>query len=183
LLLSPPFKTGARRLAHTAADLKEPTMPRTHVLAAAFAAVLIATATPIAARPLATAGEVATATHRPSPHALHCGTAGATAFARIELFFGLSRPGGVVSEEEFKAFVDGAVTPRFPDGLTLLSGTGQFRESGGTVIVEGTKLLILLVPLRQRDTEARIEQIRSEYKRQFQQQSVLRVDAVACVSF
>jgi Protein of unknown function (DUF3574) len=111
------------------------------------------------------------------------GAAEAEVFARTELFFGLSRPGGVVTEGEFKAFVDAYVTPRFPDGLTLLSGVGQFRDAGGTIVVEGSKLLILLYPRRDREADRKIEQIRRDYKRAFQQQSVLRADDLSCVSF
>jgi Protein of unknown function (DUF3574) len=45
-----------------------------------------------------------------------------------------------VSPEEFKGFLDIAVTPCFPDGLTLLTGKGQFRESDGQIalsLIEG----------------------------------------------
>jgi Protein of unknown function (DUF3574) len=115
---------------------------------------------------------------------LRCrGLAEAEVFARTELFFGLSRPGGVVTEAEFQAFVDAYVTPRFPDGLTVLTGAGQFRDSSGTIVVEGSKLLVLLVPRRDREADRKIEQIRSDYKRAFQQQSVLRSDDLSCVSF
>jgi Protein of unknown function (DUF3574) len=109
--------------------------------------------------------------------------AGTDAFARTELFFGLSRPGGVITEADFKAFVDARVTPRFPDGLTLLSGSGQFRDSSGAILVEGAKVLILLVPRRDAQANDKIEAIRSDYRQQFQQQSVLRADAGSCVSF
>jgi Protein of unknown function (DUF3574) len=108
---------------------------------------------------------------------------GAQAFARTELFFGLSRPGGVITEADFKAFVDASVTPRFPDGLTLLSGIGQFRDASGTTIVEGSKLLILLYPRSDAQAGAKVEAIRSDYRHQFQQESVLRTDAPSCVSF
>lgn len=104
-------------------------------------------------------------------------------FARTELFFGLSRPGGVITDEDFKAFVDARVTPRFPDGLTLLAGSGQFRSANGTIVVEGSKLLILLVPRRDAQAHEKIEAIRRDYRHQFQQESVLRTDAVSCVSF
>ena len=103
-------------------------------------------------------------------------------FARTELFFGLSKPGGVVTEEEFQAFVDTKITPLFPDGLTLLSGKGQFRDSTGFIIQEGTKLLILLYPFS-KALSTDVEQIRTDYKDAFQQQSVLRVDEQSCVSF
>jgi hypothetical protein len=116
-------------------------------------------------------------------HHRHCAD-GAEAFARIELFFGLSRPsGGVITEEEFKAFVDGRVTPRFPDGLTVLAGSGRFRNASGTIVAEGAKLLILLVPIRDARAHEKIEAIRYDYRWQFQQESILRADAASCVSF
>jgi hypothetical protein len=115
-------------------------------------------------------------------HHGHCAD-GAEAFSRIELFFGLSRPGGVITEEEFKTFIDARVTPRFPDGLTLLTGSGQFRSASGTIVAEGAKLLILLVPIRDPRANEKVEAIRSDYRWQFQQESVLRADATSCVSF
>lgn len=103
-------------------------------------------------------------------------------FARTELFFGLSKPGGVVTEIEFQTFIDNEVTPRFPEGLTLLSGIGQFQDQSRAIIREGSKLLILLYPFS-RERSTAIEAIRSAYKKDFQQQSVLRVDEQSCVSF
>ncbi|MBD2021505.1 DUF3574 domain-containing protein [Leptolyngbya sp. FACHB-36] len=104
-------------------------------------------------------------------------------FARTELFFGLSKSdGSTISEEDFQDFVDREVTGRFPDGLTLLSGSGQFRDSNGTVVKEGSKLLILLYPFSKESSRA-IQDIRAAYVTAFQQQSVLRVDEQSCVSF
>lgn len=99
-------------------------------------------------------------------------------FIRTELFFGTDRPDGPdVSDEEFQWFLNDVITPEFPDGLTLLTGTGQFRSSSGEIIREGSKLLILLYPLETRkDSSKKIEWIRETYKQYFQQQSVLRVD-------
>jgi hypothetical protein len=104
-------------------------------------------------------------------------------FSRTELFFGLSKPdGSVVTEEEFQVFIDTKVTPLFPDGLTLLTGTGQFQNSSETVVKEGSKVLILLYPFHS-DSNRKIQQIRQAYMSTFQQQSVLRVDEQSCVSF
>lgn len=104
-------------------------------------------------------------------------------FARTELLFGLSRSGGPdVTEDEFKQFLDTKVTPRFPDGLTLLSGDGQFRDSSGTIVEEGSKMLILLYPFSRASSKL-VEEIRSDYKEYFQQESVLRIDDLSCVSF
>lgn len=100
------------------------------------------------------------------------------AFVRTELFFGSERPGlPEVSSEEFEDFLDIAVTPCFPDGLTLLTGKGQFRESDGQIVQETSFVLVLLYPLEARkESHVKIEAIRTLYKQHFLQQSVLRVD-------
>lgn len=104
-------------------------------------------------------------------------------WSRTELYFGLSRADGPnITEEEFQGFLDTVVTPRFPDGLTLLSGRGQFRGSSGVVIQEPSKVLILFYPWSNASHRA-IEKIRSLYKGTFHQEAVLRVDSASCVSF
>jgi hypothetical protein len=103
-------------------------------------------------------------------------------FSRTELLFGLNRPGHVVTEQEFQTFVDQHVTPSFPDGLTLLSGKGQFRSSSKQIEREDAKVLILLYPYTNNNNKA-VEQIRKDYKDEFQQESVLRVDGQSCTSF
>ena len=68
-------------------------------------------------------------------------------FARTELFFGTAKPDGSrVTEEEFRDFLDGVITPRFPNGLTALSGAGHFRGSSGMIQREGAVFVILLYP-------------------------------------
>jgi hypothetical protein len=75
------------------------------------------------------------------------------------------------------------ITPRFPDGLTVVTGLGQFRNASGTIIQERSKLVILLYPPHQAKASGRIERIQEEYKTLFQQESVLRADSRECVSF
>lgn len=100
------------------------------------------------------------------------------AFLRTELFFGSAKPDGTaVTEAEWRRFLDQEITPRFPDGLTVLTGIGQFRNSSGMIIQERSMVLILLYPLPTwRSSSEKIEQIREAYKRAFQQESVLRAD-------
>jgi hypothetical protein len=105
-------------------------------------------------------------------------------WARTELYFGTNRANSEpVSEAEFASFVDIHVTERFPDGLTLLTAYGQFRNSRGELIRERSLLLILLYPRDMQDANNRIQEIRDLYKTQFSQESVLRVDSFAMVSF
>ena len=101
----------------------------------------------------------------------------ALAFARTELFFGTAKPGGSVTEEEFRAFLDEFVTPLFPDGLTVVKADGQFRGADGVTIKEESYLLILLYPVEGHKTSSRnIDAIRRTYMTRHRQESVLRVD-------
>jgi uncharacterized protein DUF3574 len=102
----------------------------------------------------------------------------ASPFTRTELYFGRNRSDGTeVSRKEFDGFLSGFVTERFPDGLTVLEGRGQFLNSEGDVERERSVVLILLYPVNVRNEKhIKIEEIREEYKKRFLQQSVLRVD-------
>jgi hypothetical protein len=105
-------------------------------------------------------------------------------FIRTELFFGSRKPDGTeVTSKQWKRFLNQEITPRFPDGLTVLTGSGQFRDSSGEIIKEKATLLILLYPLEtQAESSEKIEQIREAYKLAFQQESVLRADDLSPLS-
>jgi hypothetical protein len=113
--------------------------------------------------------------------ALAC-RADASPYARLELLFGLGVQGGSVSEEDWRAFLEAEVTTRFPDGLTVLAGYGQWRGRSGEIAKESSRVL-LIWHRRGAEAEADIEAIRNAYKARFGQESVMRVDATSCVSF
>ena len=102
---------------------------------------------------------------------------------RTELLFGLSAPdGGNVSDGEWNTFLETEVSPRFPDGLTVLRGYGQWRGDSGSIAKEDSIVLLIWHdehPSRETDIEA----IRTAYKTRFEQESVMRVAATSCVSF
>lgn len=98
------------------------------------------------------------------------------------LYFGTARPGGVVSDDEWKEFVNQVATPRFPQGLTSWSASGQWRGASGVIEREASYVLHVVHP----DTEAGargVAEIMREYRARFQQEAVLRVRSNACVSF
>ena len=99
-------------------------------------------------------------------------------FARTELYFGSLRSDKPpVSEQDFLGFLSDTITPFFPNGLTLLTGLGQFLNSQGVIQQEQSWLLILLYPAgERRDNNGKIEEIRDAYKKAFEQESVLRSD-------
>ncbi|WP_169736881.1 DUF3574 domain-containing protein [Pseudonocardia spinosispora] len=109
------------------------------------------------------------------------------AYSRTELFFGTNRAvGEPISDQEFTAFVDAEVTPLFPDGLTVLPGSGQFRGADGRLVRERSQVLVLIYPVStDGESGSKIDRIRELYKQKFAQESVLRVDDQdpSCVSF
>jgi hypothetical protein len=115
------------------------------------------------------------------PHRLLATTQGQT-WLRTELYFGLDKKdGGQVTDAEFQAFLDTVVTPRFPQGLTVVTAHGQWRQ-GDALDGEPSRILILLHD-GGAESHREIEEIRSQYVRQFEQDAVMRVDSVAKVSF
>lgn len=130
-------------------------------------------------------GDATSAAVDPCPDELF--GAGSEAWVRGELYFGTSMDQGVgVIPDDFEAFLDAEVTPRFPDGLTLLTGLGQWKGPNDTEPgKEGSELLIILYPQESAaESSAKLEEIREAYKKQFNAQSVLRSDtAPVCTSF
>lgn len=112
---------------------------------------------------------------------------GAEPWVRTELFFGTSKPDGTaVSAAEWETFLDTEITPRFPDGLTVLSAAGQWQGENDEIVEERSKVVILLYPREAiAESNGEIEAIRAAYEREFQQESVLRADddRPVCASF
>ena len=102
---------------------------------------------------------------------------------RLELVFGMGRKGAAeISDAEWQAFLDAEITPRFPDGLTVLSGYGQWRSAGGDVAKETSRVL-LVWHKPGGEAERHAEAIRATWKARHAQESVLRADSTACVNF
>src|SRR5687767_924751 len=60
-----------------------------------------------------------------------------------QLFFGRNvGPDRAVSETDFRKFMDDEVTPRFPDGLTVMDGGLQWRGSENQLIREASKVVL-----------------------------------------
>ena len=116
-----------------------------------------------------------------------CAVVESEKYYRTELYFGRSIPGGgLVTDEQWEQFLAEIVTPRFPDGFTILKGVGQYREKSGKIISEPSQILVFLYASKSKnESRAKIEEIRKEYVKRFKQESVMRVDfpRPAVVSF
>jgi hypothetical protein len=108
----------------------------------------------------------------------------ADSMVSAELLFGRKIGDRVgVGEAAFAAFLAREITPRFPDGLTVVDAKGQWRNNDRGVIVREPSKLVLLTfrddPARRENLDA----IAEAYKRQFRQQSVLISLRASCVTF
>jgi hypothetical protein len=102
----------------------------------------------------------------------------------MELYFGRSiAGGGEVSDKDWARFLDEVASPAFPDGLTALDAEGRWLEStSGSSISERSKVLVLVVT-DMLGVEERVSRVIDQYKKRFDQESVLRLDREGCASF
>jgi hypothetical protein len=111
---------------------------------------------------------------------LACGAA-STPQVRTTLYFGTSRPQGFVSELEWQLFLRDEVTSRFPDGLTAWDAYGQWRGPSGSIDHDRAKVLLIV----HADTAAareRVQAVIAQYRKMFDQQSVLWETARVCAA-
>lgn len=102
----------------------------------------------------------------------------------VELMFGRNIGGRLgVSETQWRAFLAREVTPRFPDGLTVLDTLGQWRDAKSKALVrERSKIVRVILPADSAANE-KIEAVASAYKKRFRQDSVGVLTRPACVAF
>ena len=88
----------------------------------------------------------------------------------------------VVSHADWETFLADIITPRLPDGLSVIDVAGQGRTDDGSIERERTKMLLILAP-GGGDALDRMNEISAELKQGFSQNSTLRVVTEACVAF
>lgn len=97
------------------------------------------------------------------------------------LYFGAATPDGVVSADDWQAFLREVVTPRFPAGLTAFEASGQWQSADGRITREPSHVLNLLHAGSAR-SDGDVRAIAADYQRRFRQEAVLRVRQRACMS-
>jgi hypothetical protein len=101
-----------------------------------------------------------------------------------ELMFGRRTGDRIgVSNAAWARFVVREITPRFPDGLTIINASGQWRDpSRNRIVREPSKLVQIVLPGKDEDQQ-HLNEIAAAYKTRFHQQSVGIVVRAACVAF
>ena len=110
--------------------------------------------------------------------------AGQKAAFTAELLFGRNIKGRHgVTEAAWTRFLANEITPRFPDGLTVMDAAGQWRDHKRHALVRERSKMVLLTLRPGATDHAKIDAIVAAYKRRFNQQSVLVLVRPACISF
>jgi hypothetical protein len=98
------------------------------------------------------------------------------------LYFGMDKPNGRVAAAQWNSFLSDEVTSRFPDGLTVWDAKGQWKDAKGKIDKEPAKVLLLVHPDSPAEDQA-IQAVIERYKKEFDQESVLKIRVPANISF
>ena len=110
----------------------------------------------------------------------------AQGWVETRLYFGLGpadEPEKGLSEKDWRGFLDKEVTPRFPDGLSVVDVYGQWQGKGQASLERLRSKLLLIDYADTPVNRAQVEAIRAAWKKSTGDQSVLRVTQPAEVSF
>jgi hypothetical protein len=88
-----------------------------------------------------------------------------------------------VSESRWGRFVDSEIMARFPEGLTVYTTAGQWRDRASNKIMREPSKVVQIVLPGHDDDMTRLNEIAETYKARFKQQSVITIVRPACVSF
>ena len=99
----------------------------------------------------------------------------------FRLFFGLNdEDGKIVTEDQWQQFLADTITPRFPAGLTVFDGNGQWLPPSGKLQREPVKVVLGAVSPNPAQSMKLVDEISALYAKRFNQDAVFRMAASAC---
>ena len=114
-----------------------------------------------------------------APPACRVGDAGILA----QLYFGRSMHGQPVDRAAWQDFLARSLTPRFPDGFTVLDASGQWRSPATGLVGHEPSTVVVIATDAGAQTASRLAVVRAEYQARFAQESVGLVTSPSCNSF
>jgi hypothetical protein len=105
---------------------------------------------------------------------------------RNELYFAvgpMDAPDDDIREIRWHAFLDKEVTPRFPDGLTVLDAYGQWRDRANTAPGRLRSKILIILCEDTASNRAAIDAIRVAYKKATRDKSVMLTTERVDISF
>jgi hypothetical protein len=93
---------------------------------------------------------------------------------KTEIYFGSElRSGATVSKRDWERFISDAIIKRFPTGLTVIDAAGKGRDTPGGL--KDVRILVLVHP-RSADFDARLDDVKLEYKKRFASAGLFQID-------
>lgn len=96
-------------------------------------------------------------------------------------FFLGAKPPAKLNDRDLRLFVDREVTPRFPDGVTVVEGGGQWKGAENRLIREAAKVVLVVLPATG-DSQGSVEAVRTAYRGKFKQETVVVLPPPSCVT-
>jgi hypothetical protein len=101
-----------------------------------------------------------------------------------ELLFGRNIGGRLgVSERQWARYLARELTPRFPDGLSVIDAAGQWRDAERGVVVREPSKIVVIVMADETAARERLAAAAAVYKQRFKQQSVAVLTRPVCATF
>jgi hypothetical protein len=97
-----------------------------------------------------------------------------------QLFLG-GKPPARPNDADLRRFVDQEVTPRFPDGVTVVAGGGKWKGVENQMLRDAARVVLIVLPAKG-DPQASVEAVRAAYRLRFNQDSVVVMPPPACVA-
>jgi Protein of unknown function (DUF3574) len=110
----------------------------------------------------------------------------------VLLYFGRDRdgeeapkPGGTtpIPEAEWRQFLQDEVTPRFPEGFTVIDSYGQWRNPQTQIVTRQRSAVVNIVAPNTPEALRKLDDLADRYKRKFHQISVGISLAPVCAGF
>lgn len=86
-----------------------------------------------------------------------------------------------LSDADLRRFVEQEVTPRFPNGVTMVAGGGRWKGAQNRMIRDAAKVVLIVLPAKG-DPQASVEAVRTAYRTRFNQNAVVVMPPPACVA-
>jgi hypothetical protein len=103
---------------------------------------------------------------------------------QIELMFGRNIGARLgVNEAAFSRFLAAEVTPRFPDGISVIDATGQWRDKDRMRLVREPSRIVVIVTANDATVYEKVDAIVAIYKKRFHQRSVGVITGMVCAAF
>lgn len=115
---------------------------------------------------------------------LSCPLANEKPMLVTQLFFGLSVKGrGPVTPQEWRAFVQRNVAPRFPDGFTVYDAQGEWRDPVSRSVVRENSKVVILALEDTAGARLKITEVSELYRKAFHQDAVGIISSRECAAF